>query len=125
MQAENRPDLQVWMLHAIHAAGREDLSPKAKEATRKAWEQLWREKDTPIAYGRALLTLVAHHSGLEEGGQALGATIGKWRDSGESRGQDRHGPESAQETPNRLLTGERMARFVTGPMVASRPLQWP
>ena len=44
VQAENRPDLQV-MLHAIHAVGRETSAP-AKEATRKAWEQLWREKDT-------------------------------------------------------------------------------
>ena len=71
VQAENRPDLQVWMLHAIHAAGREDLSPKAKEATRKAWEQLWREKDTLNAYGRALLTLVAHHGGLKKEARLL------------------------------------------------------
>ena len=71
VQAENQPDLQVWMLHAIHATGPAELSPKAEQATSRAWEERWQQQNDLNAYARALLALVAHRTGRTQEARQL------------------------------------------------------
>jgi uncharacterized protein YfaS (alpha-2-macroglobulin family) len=63
VEAENRHDLQAWMLHALaahHAAAGRGATPPYQAA---ALENLWTHRDGLNAYSRALLALCAHHYG--------------------------------------------------------------
>ncbi|MGF1483117.1 MAG: alpha-2-macroglobulin [Opitutales bacterium] len=60
VEAELRPDLQAWMLHALAEAKRSarDSRPSPNEAT--AFAELWENRDRLNSYTRALLALSAH-----------------------------------------------------------------
>ena len=71
VEAEERPDLQAWMLHALAS-----LDAKSKHGWRTrfqlaAFENLWERRDALNAYTRALLALSTHYAGLDEQAQVL------------------------------------------------------
>lgn len=57
VNAQNDPDLQAWLLHALASGHR----PGAKASTEEvaALENLWTKREALSAYGRALFTLAA------------------------------------------------------------------
>ena len=65
VEAEESPDLQAWMLHALacHAASK---GAKASEFGRKAIDNLWNRRDALNAYSRALFALAVHKLGDPE-----------------------------------------------------------
>ncbi|MGF1449019.1 MAG: alpha-2-macroglobulin [Opitutales bacterium] len=83
IQAENQPDLQAWLLHALAEVKRNaaDNRPSTNEAT--AFANLWEKRDRLNSYTRALLALSAHRFGFEEEAQILARNLrnGVKRDS--------------------------------------------
>ncbi len=72
--AENRPDLQAWMLHAVAAArGAGAGRPTRFEQT--ASDNLWAKRDALSAYGRALYALAAHARGEAERAATLARNL--------------------------------------------------
>jgi uncharacterized protein YfaS (alpha-2-macroglobulin family) len=70
IEAEDRPDLQAWMLHALSSLEDSRRSPRSKFQAR-AFENLWSGRDRLNAYTRALLALSAHHFGDDERARTL------------------------------------------------------
>jgi len=71
VEQENNPDLQAWMLHSLatyHAAsGSGTVSPNQK----RAYKNLWANRDQLNAYTRALLALSAHSYGFHDEAKTL------------------------------------------------------
>jgi hypothetical protein len=63
VEAEERHDLQAWMLHAlaVHHGSNSRGGPPRRQA--RALDNLWENRDRLNAYTRALLALAAHHYG--------------------------------------------------------------
>lgn len=64
VRSETMPDLQAWLLHAIHSAGVRGLDDKPRRAVEAAWDNAWGKRDSLNAYSRALLALAAHDAGM-------------------------------------------------------------
>lgn len=64
VEAQDTPDLQAWMLHALAAYGIEKVDEKGREYANDAFANLEGVDRTRFsAYSRALLALAAHHAG--------------------------------------------------------------
>ena len=63
VRTETMPDLQAWLLHAIHSVGVRGLEEKPRLAVEAAWDNAWQQRDSLNAYSRALLALAAHDAG--------------------------------------------------------------
>jgi len=74
IEAEEQPDLQAWMLHAVSAeaagAGR-----RPSDFQRAALDNLWARRDRLNAYSRALLALSAHQLGDGERARTLARNL--------------------------------------------------
>jgi uncharacterized protein YfaS (alpha-2-macroglobulin family) len=68
VEQEDHPDLQAWMLHALTATVK---SGSPTRFQRKAFDNLWQQRDRLNAYTRALLALSAHHLGDNERASTL------------------------------------------------------
>ena len=68
VEQEDHPDLQAWMLHALTATAK---SGSPTRFQRKAFDNLWQQRDRLNAYTRALLALSAHHIGDNERARTL------------------------------------------------------
>ncbi len=66
VEAEERPDLQAWMLHAVTSLGN-----KPTRFQTKALDNLWNRRDALNAYSRALVALSAHRMGDAERAMTL------------------------------------------------------
>lgn len=71
VQAENQPDLQAWLLHALAVKAASDKSRNASEFQTTAFNNLWNNRDRLNAYTRALFALSAHHFGKDTEAQTL------------------------------------------------------
>ncbi len=73
IEAEENPDMQAWMLHALAAqnAQKSKMSPFQS----KAFENLWANREKLNAYTRALLALSAHHFGKADQATTLIANL--------------------------------------------------
>jgi uncharacterized protein YfaS (alpha-2-macroglobulin family) len=76
VEEENNPDMQAWMLHAIstfYASSKTRTGGPAEitDYQRKAFDNLWTNRDRLNAYTRALLALSAHHFGYADKAQTL------------------------------------------------------
>ena len=110
--------------YAIHAAGREDLSLRQRRPHARPGSSFERERH-PQCLRSSHVDPGGSSWWPEEGGQALGATIGKWRDSARAGAGSvlASGIRSGDSEPT--AHWERMACFVTGPMVASEACHGP
>ncbi len=70
VEAERRPDLQAWMLHACAAA-----SAERTKFANTAIENLWAQKDRLNAYTRALFALALHAYGDAERAEVLAENL--------------------------------------------------
>ena len=70
VQAEQSPDLQTWMLHALAVKAAADKKA-ISEFQLKAFENLWMSRDQLNAYTKALFALSAHHFGKAEQARTL------------------------------------------------------
>ena len=70
VEAEDEPDLQAWMLHAL-AVHRALTGAKPSDFVQKASDNLWKKRDGLNAYSRALFALAAHHLGDADRAKAL------------------------------------------------------
>src|SRR6185503_1644810 len=63
VEEELNPDLQAWMLHAlaVYKAARNEAGLTSFE--KKAFDNLWTNREKLNAYTRALFALAAHHFG--------------------------------------------------------------
>jgi hypothetical protein len=70
VEAEENPDLQSWVLHALatHAVSEKR---QASEFETKAFDNLWQRRDQLNAYTRSLFALAAHHFGKRSEAQTL------------------------------------------------------
>jgi hypothetical protein len=73
VEAEDEPDLQAWMLHAL-AVHRALTGAKPSDFVQKASDNLWKKRDGLNAYSRALFALAAHHLGDADGPKRSCAT---------------------------------------------------
>ena len=71
VRSETMPDLQAWLLHAIHSVGVRGLEEKHRLAVEAAWDNAWQQRDSLNAYSRALLALAAHGAGKVDEGKTL------------------------------------------------------
>jgi uncharacterized protein YfaS (alpha-2-macroglobulin family) len=76
VEEENNPDMQAWMLHAISTFSaspkvRADTTLEITEYQRKAFDNLWTNRDKLNAYTRSLLALSAHNFGYADKAQTL------------------------------------------------------
>lgn len=75
VKAEDQPDLQAWMLHALaeyHAVTRASAVP---EYEARAFTNLWAAKDRLNGYTRALLTLAAQRYGYVHEARVLARNL--------------------------------------------------
>jgi len=66
VEEERAPDMQAWMLHALAVYGGTTGDSHSDEWTEKSFQNLWNQRDSLNAYGRALLALAAHEMGHGE-----------------------------------------------------------
>jgi uncharacterized protein YfaS (alpha-2-macroglobulin family) len=76
VEEENNPDMQAWMLHAISTFSasqkvRADATLEMTEYQRRAFDNLWTNREKLNAYTRSLLALSAHNFGSADRAQAL------------------------------------------------------
>jgi uncharacterized protein YfaS (alpha-2-macroglobulin family) len=76
VEEENNPDMQAWMLHAISTFSaspkvRADAALEMTDYQRKAFNNLWTNRDKLNAYTRSLLALTAHNFGDTEKARTL------------------------------------------------------
>jgi uncharacterized protein YfaS (alpha-2-macroglobulin family) len=71
VEAENQPDLQAWLLHALAVKAASDNSRSASEFQTTAFNNLWNNRNRLNAYTRALFALSAHHLGKNSEAQTL------------------------------------------------------
>ncbi|MGZ8898623.1 MAG: alpha-2-macroglobulin family protein, partial [Limisphaerales bacterium] len=71
VQAEDQPDLQAWMLHALAVKAASDKARTPSEFQTTAINNLWQKRDQLNAYTRALFALGAHHLGKTDEARAL------------------------------------------------------
>ena len=63
VEAEEQPDLQAWMLHALSVYHSTAGLKRIDKFQSKAFGNLWKHKSRLNAYTRSLLALSAHHYG--------------------------------------------------------------
>ena len=63
VEAEERPDMQAWMLHALAVRRTTNNEKVASKNYTKAFEALWDSRDQLNAYTRALFLLATHVEG--------------------------------------------------------------
>ena len=66
VEAEERHDLQAWMLHALSVHHATAKLKKIEKFQKKAFQNLWKHKSRLNAYTRSLLALAAHHYGFKK-----------------------------------------------------------
>jgi len=71
VRSETMPDLQAWLLHAIHSVGVRGLEEKPRLAVEAAWDNAWQQRDSLNAYSRASLALAAHDAGKVDEAETL------------------------------------------------------
>ena len=76
VEEENRPDMQAWMLYAM-AAYRNSLRGdlQMSEMEKKAFDNLWAQRDRLNGYSRAMFALSAQHYGRAEQAQTLARNL--------------------------------------------------
>ncbi|HKR63534.1 MAG TPA: MG2 domain-containing protein, partial [Thermoanaerobaculia bacterium] len=68
---ENNWSMQTWMLHAMSAWGAKATTAKPTTAQRRAFDDVWEQREHLSAYSRALLALTAHRYGDAERARVL------------------------------------------------------
>lgn len=71
VRSETMPDLQAWLLHAIHSVGVRGVGDALSKVVEQAWDHVWQQRDSLNAYSRALLAMAAHDSGKTDAAQTL------------------------------------------------------
>lgn len=71
IEEERNFDQQAWMLHALATFTASVKGAKPSEFQRKAFNNIWENRDKLNAYTRALLALTAHHFGDKEKAMVL------------------------------------------------------
>jgi uncharacterized protein YfaS (alpha-2-macroglobulin family) len=71
VEAEENPDMQAWMLHALAAYYAPYTDKIMNASVLKALDNLWTKRDGLNAYTRALLALSAHHLGAADKAKTL------------------------------------------------------
>ncbi|MBI4854816.1 MAG: alpha-2-macroglobulin [Acidobacteria bacterium] len=71
VEEERNLDQQAWMLHALAAFTDSVKGAKPSEFQRKAFNNLWENREKLNAYTRALLALTAHYFGEKEKAMVL------------------------------------------------------
>ncbi|HEX7860242.1 MAG TPA: alpha-2-macroglobulin family protein [Verrucomicrobiae bacterium] len=103
VEAENQPDLQAWILHALAVKAASDKTRSATEFQAKAFENLWASRDRLNAYTRALFALGAHHLGKAEEARTLIRNL-------ENGVQIDNAPASSQLNPGRSAGSSNAAQ---------------
>ncbi|HEU4386802.1 MAG TPA: alpha-2-macroglobulin family protein, partial [Blastocatellia bacterium] len=71
VEEENAYDLQAWMLHALASFNRSSQKGDVTAYQRKAFDNLWTNRERLNAYTRALLALSAHSYGFPDRAKTL------------------------------------------------------
>ena len=71
VEAENAYDLQAWMLHALASFNRSSQKGDISPFQRKAFDNLWQNRERLNAYTRALLALSANAYGFKDRAKTL------------------------------------------------------
>jgi uncharacterized protein YfaS (alpha-2-macroglobulin family) len=71
VEAEENPDMQAWMLHALAAYYAPYTDKIMNASVLKALDNLWTKRDGLNAYTRALLAMSAHHLGAADKAKTL------------------------------------------------------
>jgi uncharacterized protein YfaS (alpha-2-macroglobulin family) len=109
--AEDAPDLQAWMLHALAASA---SGAKAGDFEEKAFQNLWEKRDRLNAYTRALFALSAHYFGKLDEAKTLARNLenGVKREGAPDRSRIAPGAAAGQ-TGNVMATAHWGADGVT------------
>ncbi len=75
VEAEDEPDLQAWMLHALAARHAANRAKPVARFTSQAIENLWKNRDALNGYSRALFALSVQAFGQTERAKALARNL--------------------------------------------------
>jgi len=75
VEADDEPDLQAWMLHALAARHASSKAKPVSRFTSKAIENLWKNRDALNAYSRALFALAVQAFGQTERAKVLARNL--------------------------------------------------